>query len=166
MIDINELRRLAQAAMTGPDGVSLNWVKLLQDFQKEASPAAVSELLDRLEEAESDAIGQVLLNGVGASHEAALMAKLEAAEKERDWNAERLEDAIEELTALRDKIESMERQEPVDLNYIELMNSAQKIVESYVYFRRFIASTPLENDIAVWMADFVFAQLDAKGEEK
>lgn len=54
MIDTKELRRLAQAAMTGPDGVSLNWVKLLQDFQKEASPAAVSELLDRLESAEKD----------------------------------------------------------------------------------------------------------------
>ena len=48
----NELRRLAQAALTGPDGVSLNWVKLLQDFQKEASPAAVLDLLDRLEAAE------------------------------------------------------------------------------------------------------------------
>ena len=84
-IDINELRRLAQAATPGPDGVSLNWLKLLQDFQKEANPAAISELLDRLE----------------------------AAEKVRDWNAERLEDAIEELKALRAKIEQMERQEPV-----------------------------------------------------
>ena len=113
MININELRRLAQAAMTGPDGVSLNWVKLLQDFQKEANPATVSELLDRLEAAESDALGQALLNGMGASREAALMEKLEAAEKERDWNAERLEDAIEELTALRAKITEMEQQEPV-----------------------------------------------------
>ena len=85
MIDTKELRRLAQAALIGPDGVSLNWLKLLQDFQKEANPAAVSELLDRLE----------------------------AAEKERDWNAERLEDAIEELTALRAKIEEMKQQEPV-----------------------------------------------------
>ena len=81
-----------------------------------------------------------------------LLDRLEAAEKDRD--------------AMRARIEEMEQQKPVDLNYIELMNSAQKIVESYVYFRRFIASTPLENDIAVWMADFVFAQLDAKGEEK
>ena len=113
MININELRRLAQAAMTGPDGVSLNWVKLLQDFQKEANPATVSELLARLEAAESDALGQALLNGMGASREAALMEKLEAAEKERDWNAERLEDAIEELTALRAKIEEMEKQGPV-----------------------------------------------------
>ena len=84
-IDTKELRRLAQAAMTGPDGVSLNWLKLLQDFQKEANPAAINELLDRLE----------------------------AAEKERDWNAERLEDAIEECTALRAKIDAMENQEPV-----------------------------------------------------
>ena len=30
-----------------------------------------------------------------------LLDRLEAAEKERDWNAERLEDAIEELKALR-----------------------------------------------------------------
>jgi hypothetical protein len=44
MIDTKELRRLAQAALIGPDGVSLNWLKLLQDFQKEANPAAVSEL--------------------------------------------------------------------------------------------------------------------------
>ena len=84
-IDINELRRLAQAATPGPDGVSLNWLKLLQDFQKEANPAAISEILDRLE----------------------------AAEKERDWNVERLEEAIEELKALRAKIEAVEKQKPV-----------------------------------------------------
>ena len=54
MIDTKELRRLAQAALIGPDGVSLNWLKLLQDFQKEANPAAVSELLDRLEAAEKE----------------------------------------------------------------------------------------------------------------
>ena len=52
-ININELRRLAQAATPGPDGVSLNWLKLLQDFQKEANPAVINELLDRLELAES-----------------------------------------------------------------------------------------------------------------
>ena len=54
MIDTKELRRLAQAALIGPDGVSPNWLKLLQDFQKEANPAAVSELLDRLEAAEKE----------------------------------------------------------------------------------------------------------------
>ena len=54
MIDTKELRRLAQAALIGPDGVSLNWLKLLQDFQKEANPAAISELLSRLEAAEKE----------------------------------------------------------------------------------------------------------------
>ena len=55
-------------------------------------------LLNRLEVAESDCLEQARLNGMGASREAALMAKLEAAEKERD--------------ELRAKIEAMEKQEP------------------------------------------------------
>ena len=42
-----------------------------------------------------------------------LLDRLEAAEKVRDWNAERLEDAIEELKALRAKIEAAEKQKPV-----------------------------------------------------
>ena len=43
------------------------------------------------------------------------MAKLEAAEKERDWHAERCEDAMDECARLRSKIEAMERQEPLYL---------------------------------------------------
>jgi hypothetical protein len=54
MIDTKELRRLAQAATPGPDGVSLSWIRLLRDFQQGASPAAISELLDRLEAAEKE----------------------------------------------------------------------------------------------------------------
>ena len=49
----------------------------------EAIDAAIA-MIDRIEEAESDALEQARLNGMGASREAALMAKLEAAEKERD----------------------------------------------------------------------------------
>lgn len=41
-------------------------------------------LLNRLEVAESDCLEQARLNGMSASREAALMTKLEAAEKERD----------------------------------------------------------------------------------
>ena len=41
-----------------------------------------------------------------------LLARLESAEKERDWNIGQLEEAIEECTALRARIEEMERQEP------------------------------------------------------
>ena len=47
----------------------------------EAIDAAV-EMIERLEAAESDALEQARLNGMGASREAALMAKLEAAEKD------------------------------------------------------------------------------------
>jgi len=119
MIDTKELRRLAQAATPGPDGVSLNWLKPLQDFQKEANPAVINELLDRLEEAESDALEQARLNGMGASREAALMAKLEATEKtNREWlRANAPEGWIDNLRiendALRAKIEAIEKQEPV-----------------------------------------------------
>lgn len=42
-----------------------------------------------------------------------LLDRLEAAEQERDWHAERCEDAMNECDALRSKIEAMERQEPV-----------------------------------------------------
>ena len=59
----------------------------------------ILELLDRLEEAESDCLEQARLNGMGASREAALMAKLEAAENERD--------------TLRAKVEAMEQQKPI-----------------------------------------------------
>lgn len=81
-----------------------NWCRDPSDFP--ASPMLIEKaidaaiaMIDRLEGAESDALEQARLNGMGASREAALLAKLEAAEKERD--------------TLRAKIEAMERQEPV-----------------------------------------------------
>ena len=64
MIDINELRPAVEAA-------GLNAISMLE----------VLELLGRLEDAESDALEQARLNGMGSEREAALMAKLEAAEK-------------------------------------------------------------------------------------
>ena len=92
------------------------------------------EMIERLEEAESDATEQARLNGMGASREAALMAKLEAAEMsdaesvamyrkardERDalraavrHEADCMEAAMAEIKSLRAKIEAMEKQEPV-----------------------------------------------------
>jgi len=112
MIDINELRRLAQAATPGP------W-------------KAVSELLDRLEAAEAEALEEARLNGMGSEREAALLAKLEAAEKERDWHAGRCEDAMNECAALRAKIEAMERQEPV--GEIQRANSTGNYICSEVW---------------------------------
>ena len=67
-IDTKELRRLAQAALIGPDGVSLNWLKLLQDFQKEANPSVICELIDRLEAAEKDiALKEMVIDSLGST---------------------------------------------------------------------------------------------------
>lgn len=68
MIDIDELRTSVEAAEP-----------LLLMARKD-----VLELLDRLEAAETDALEQASVNGMGSEREASLMAKLESAKKERD----------------------------------------------------------------------------------
>ena len=81
---------------------------------------AAIEMIERLESAESDALEQARLNGMGASREAALMAKLEAAEKDIALK-ERIIDSLgsalnavaNERDALQAKVEEMEQQEPV-----------------------------------------------------
>lgn len=118
MIDINELRRKLR---------SDNLIDHV-DIHANVKPV-LTELINRLEDAESDALEQARLNGIGSEREAALMAKLEAAEKERD-NANaaaagvalhagamqaRLEMVEKERDALQAKIEQMEKQEPVAL---------------------------------------------------
>lgn len=169
MIDINGLRRLAQAATPGPwlaknvsgSGLEIHmshplypdkewpafgtdsafckkglvsyetWTQFPREVQNvqqsknaefiaAANPAVISELLDRLEAAESDALEQARLNGMGASREAALMAKLETAEKERDELRTELKEVRREvamthytINTLQAKIEAMEQQEPV-----------------------------------------------------
>ena len=85
------------------------------DFIAAVNPALINSLLDRLEAAESDALEQARLNGMGSEREAALMAKLEAAEKtKRDWlraNAPGgwIDDLRVEHDALRAKIGRMEK---------------------------------------------------------
>ena len=139
-INITELRRLAQAATPGPDGVSLSWIKLLQDFQQGANPAAINELLDRLEAAEK-AVTEAYQRGYATGQE--------EIEKERDalralvvmrfdhdyppqftqghdlheltdpvtaehcrWFVAEIERLRTDCDALRAKVEAMERQEP------------------------------------------------------
>ena len=144
MIDINELRRLAQAATPGPwkmlpvgDGrqkfavANSEFLSILTvtdeggatfgtvyddadaRFIAAANPTTVSELLDRLEAAESDALEQARLNGMGSEREAALMAKLEAAEKERNEFKRECFGHISDNSLLRARIEAMEKQEPL-----------------------------------------------------
>ena len=88
MIDINELR------------------KVIADCYWPTSPVTINELLDRLEAAEADALEQARLNGMGASREAALIAKLEAAEKERDDAKAAAENIALKLDYLRSKLET------------------------------------------------------------
>ena len=61
MSDTKELRRLVQAALAAPDGLSAEWMDSLGQFQEAADASVVSELLDRLEAAENDAAHQKAL---------------------------------------------------------------------------------------------------------
>ena len=54
---------------------------------------------------------------------------------------------------VRQAIAELESQEPVA--WVDLQKEAQQIVESKILWKRFIDGTPLANDIACWMADFV-----------
>ena len=122
MNDINKLRRLAQAATPGPDGVSLNWLKLLQDFQKEASPAVITELLDRIEAAEKEREKLRTLVVMRCDldcppqftqgHEFHEFTEPVTAEHCR-WFVAEIERLRTDCDALRAKIEQMEKQEPV-----------------------------------------------------
>lgn len=138
MIDINELRRLAQAALAGPDGISLNWIKLLQDFQQKTSPAAISELLDRLEAAENDvALKERVIDALGSElnavanerdalrslvvmrfdhdHPPQFIQGYSPHELNEPVTADHCRWFVAEIERLRAKIEQMEKQEPVYL---------------------------------------------------
>ena len=207
MIDTNELRRLAQAAMHPV--TKGRWMRLFGertvydrmedgcrgipvvstpvspphpfeaaclDFIAAANPAAVIEILDRLEAAESECLEQARLNGMGGEREAALMAKLEAAEKsdaesltmyrkardERD--ALRVENAalVDDMNllrnnnmALRAKIEAMEKQVPIE------------VVGLYNFMcAAFVPMTPQQEQIAVQLELAKRAMLAAVPEAK
>ena len=120
MIDINELRQKITAR--GLDVVA---------------DTDVLELPDRLEEAEAEALEQARLNGMGSEREAALIAKLEAAERERD--------------ALRAKITEMEQQEPAGTLHDD----------GYFVWRK--GCRPHESNYAGWMMK-LYALPGAKGE--
>ena len=97
MIDTKVLRRLAQAAMAAPDGLSVEWMDRLGQFQEAADASVVSELLDRLEAAESD-----------AAHQKALADS--ALRVANGWERK--------CDALRAKVAEMEQQEPVGVLHV------------------------------------------------
>ena len=86
--------------------------KVIADCYWPTSPVTINELLDRLEAAEAECLEQARLNGMGAEREAALLAKLEAAEKSDAESLAMYRRARDERDALKDKIERMEQQRP------------------------------------------------------
>ena len=40
------------------------------------------------------------------------------------------------------------------IGFVEALANAEKVVKAYPLYRKFIDGTPLQNDIAVWMAEF------------
>lgn len=94
----------------------------LAKFYAAANPAAVSELLDRLEAAESDGLEQARLNGMGSEREAALIAKLEAAEKERESWKGLAQQFGNELDTVRVELET-ERMRLVACGVVALANT-------------------------------------------
>ena len=115
MININELRRLAQAATPHVGHAckyqDAHWLREGHVDFENADLFIASERPQ--EDAKSDALEQARLNGMGASREAALMAKLEAAEKSDAESIAMYRKARDERDELRAKIEAMEKQEPV-----------------------------------------------------
>ncbi len=169
MIDTKELRAVIQK-------IGLNGV----------CPAEIIELLDRLEAAESECLEQARLNGMGASREAALMAKLEVAEKEVEIERMRLaacgvaalgyfegcaeeyiSASLNDVLALRAKIEALGKQEPTrdwwdcliaDISAIDCMYRGSPTYAHDAYWMR---------DHVVWMLKKRRDALPgAKGEEK
>ena len=95
LLDRIEKAAKEHAALRAKLSTEKGWI---EDYKKQ-----IVSLQNRLEASEHECTEQARLNGMGASREAALMAKLEAAEKERD--------------ALRAKITEMEKQDPVGWIY-------------------------------------------------
>ena len=119
MIDTKELRQLAQDATPGPWYVrssnydvrniySANAITDSEGFTFQPVIATVEDI-----DVPRWRANARLIAAANPAAISGLLDRLEAAEKVRDWNAERLEEAIEELKALRAKIEAAEKQKPV-----------------------------------------------------
>ena len=128
-IDTKELRRLAQAATPGPDGVSLSWITLLQDFQQGANPAVINELLDRLEYVEKDiTLKEVVIDSLGSTLNAVsnerdvLRDRLALESQENGALRDSVDRACEERDELRARVEAMEKKEPAATVRINAIN--------------------------------------------
>ena len=140
MIDTKALRQLAQSATPGPwvskgryigTPCHMSYIGEVRDqcgnwsdteksradaaFIAAANPAVITELLDRLEAAESECLEQARLNGMGSEREAALLAKLEAAKKDRANFLVEMGRLCAQCDALRAKIKAAEKSDAESL---------------------------------------------------
>lgn len=90
----------------------------------------------------------------GAEDAISLLAAAEA-ERTSRW-AGRLQAVARELERL-----TIARAAPPGADYVSLLHEANRRVEASPLHRRFIAHTPLSNDVAVWMADLAHEAHDA-----
>ena len=129
------------------------------DFIAAANPAAVSEILDRLEAAESDGLEQARLLGMSGEREAALLSKLEAAEKERDDFAQQLvqsEVGKREISEAHDalqvevgKLKDLEVSRCVKINGYIVDNA--RLAEEVVRLQAKIAEMEKQEPVAEWI---------------
>lgn len=66
-----------------------------------------------------------------------------------------LSECADELAAALSSAAAPTPEERETPDFVALLKQAQERVQTSVLYRRFIDGTPLENDIAVWMANFV-----------
>ena len=110
MININELRRLAQAATPGP------WVSQGRYIGTPRHMSYIGEVRDQCgnwSDTEKSRADSAFIAAANPAVISELLDRLEAAERERDWHADRCEDAMNECAALCAKIAKMEQQVPV-----------------------------------------------------
>ena len=115
----------------------------------------LKQLLDRLEAAESECLEQARLNGMGASREAALLAKLEAAEENRSHFLVKIGKLYAQCDALQAKIEQMEKQTPreaigkilTEVMDIAVSNGAdsRSMPDEYVEVAAWLCGIPAQN---------------------
>ena len=115
----------------------------------EAIDAAV-EIIERLEAAESDALEQARLNGMGASREAALMAKLEDAEVDiilKEKIIDSLGSTLNAVANERDKLKKLNSALHTNSNS-QVIHNARLAEENYALRAR-IEATEKQGPVAV-----------------
>ena len=119
MNDINKLRLLAQDATPGPwyvgsgihEGRNIYSVVSVTDAEGFTYQPVVATAEDNDTKLWSENTSFIAAANPAAVSE--LLDRLEAAERERDWHADRCKDTMSECASLRAKIVEMEKQEPV-----------------------------------------------------